>query len=169
MRSLTDFVLKEEYKQLEELGDNLAEIDSLIDWGTFRPIIGELYTNKTERGGRPNIDEIVMLKMLVLQQWNGLSDPEIEKQAIDRISFRKFLGFPNKIPDRSTIWSFRERLAETGKDEKIWKELQRQIDDLGLKIKRGMIQDATFIHADPGHANVDIPRGDEAKTSVSST
>lgn len=110
MRSLTDFVLKEEYKQLEELGDNLAEIDSLIDWGTFRPIMGELYTNKTERGGRPNIDEIVMLKMLVLQQWNGLSDPEIEKQAIDRISFRKFLGFPNKIPDRSTIWSFRERL-----------------------------------------------------------
>ena len=164
MRSLTDFVLKEEYKQLEELGDNLAEIDSLIDWGTFRPIIGELYTNKTERGGRPNIDEIVMLKMLVLQQWNGLSDPEIEKQAMDRISFRKFLGFPGKIPDRSTIWSFRERLAETGKDEKIWKELQRQIDDLGLKIKRGMIQDATFIHADPGHANVDILRGDEAKT-----
>ena len=54
--------------------------------------------------------------------------------------------------------------SETGKDEKIWKELQRQIDDLGLKIKRGMIQDATFIHADPGHANVDIPRGDEAKT-----
>ena len=75
MRSLIDFVLKEEYKQLEELGDNLAEIDSLIDWNAFRPIIGELYTNKTERGGRPNIDEIVMLKMLVLQQWNGLSDP----------------------------------------------------------------------------------------------
>ena len=27
-----------------------------------------------------------------------------------------------------------------------------------------MIQDATFITADPGHASVDTPRGDEAKT-----
>jgi hypothetical protein len=27
-----------------------------------------------------------------------------------------------------------------------------------------MIQDATFIHPDPGHAKADKPRGDEAKT-----
>src|SRR5271169_6512950 len=27
-----------------------------------------------------------------------------------------------------------------------------------------MIQDATFIHSDPGHAKADKPRGDEAKT-----
>jgi len=33
-----------------------------------------------------------MFKMLVLQQWHGLSDFKIEKQCIDRISFRKSLG-----------------------------------------------------------------------------
>lgn len=43
-------------------------------------------------------------------------------------------------------------------------ELQRQIDERGLTIKRGMIQDATFILSDPGHAKSDKPRGDEAKT-----
>jgi IS5 family transposase len=32
-------------------------------------------------------------------------------------------------------------------------ELQRQRDQLGLTINRGMIQDATFITSDPGHAN----------------
>ena len=122
-----------------------------------------MYNNKTEIGGRPNLDEIVMVKMLVLQQWHGLSDPEIEKQATDRISFRKFLGFPKKIPDRSTVWAFRERLLETGKDVIIWEELQKQLDAKGLKIN-GMIQDATFIHSEPGHAKADTPRGDEAKT-----
>ena len=68
-----------------------------------------MYDNHTERGGRPNNDEIVMMKMLVLQSWYGLSDPELERQANDRISFQKFLGFPERIPDRSTVWAFRER------------------------------------------------------------
>ncbi len=31
-------------------------------------------------------------------------------------------------------------------------------------VKQGTIQDATFITADPGHANADKPRGDKAKT-----
>ena len=42
--------------------------------------------------------------------------------------------------------------------------MQSQLDALGLQIKQGMIQDATFIHSDPGHAKADKPRGDEAKT-----
>jgi len=89
--------------------------------------VGELYDNRSERGGRPNVDEVVMVKLLVLQQWHGLSDPELERQVTDRISFRKFLGFPETIPDYTTVWQFRERLSETGKDRAIWAELQRQL------------------------------------------
>jgi len=127
MKSLTDFALNEEYRRVKRLGDRLAEIESLIDWGAFRPIVGELYDNRSERGGRPNVDEVVMVKLLVLQQWHGLSDPELERQVTDRISFRKFLGFPETIPDYTTVWQFRERLSETGKDRAIWAELQRQL------------------------------------------
>jgi len=79
-----------------------------------------------------------MFKMLVLQQWHGLSDFELEKQCIDRMSFRKFLGFPKCIPDSTTVWLSRERIIENSK-------------------KQGMIQDATFIHSDPGHAKADKP------------
>ena len=164
MKSFEKYFMKKNYARVEQLGDKLAEIDPLIDWEVFRPIIRDMYDNRTERGGRPNNDEIVMIKMLVLQQWYGLSDPELERQANDRISFQKFLGFPEIIPDRSTVWAFRERLKETGKDEKIWEELQRQIDSKGLKVKEGVIQDATFITADPGHQKVDEPRGPQAKT-----
>ncbi len=42
--------------------------------------------------------------------------------------------------------------------------MQKQLDALKLKIKKGMIQDATFIHSNPGHAKADEPRGKEAKT-----
>ena len=164
MTTLTDFAFREEYKRLKRLGDKLSEIDSLIDWEAFRPIVANMYDNKSEKGGRPNIDEIVMIKLLILQEWHGLSDPELERQVTDRISFRKFLDFPEAIPDYSTVWYFRERLHETGKDKDIWRELQRQLDAKGLKVKKGIIQDASFITSDPGHAKADKPRGDEAKT-----
>ncbi|HHT18694.1 MAG TPA: IS5 family transposase [Methanobacterium sp.] len=164
MKSFEKYFMNKQYSRVKELGDKLAEIDPLIDWEFFRPIVRGMYDNRSERGGRPNIDEIVMIKMLVLQSWYGLSDPELERQANDRISFQKFLGFPERIPDRSTVWAFRERLIDTGKDERIWEELQRQIDIKGLKVKEGVIQDATFITADPGHKKVNEPRGPEAKT-----
>ena len=105
-----------------------------------------------------------MIKLLVLQSMYGLSDPELERQANDKISFLRFLGFPETVPDQTTVWYFRERISKTKKDKAIWKELQRQLEGKGLKIRKGVIQDATFVTADPGHALADTPRGDEAKT-----
>jgi hypothetical protein len=131
MSTFSNFAFKREYEHIAELGDRLGEVEKLVDWESFRPIIGEIYSNKGGKGGRPNYDEVLMIKMLVLQQWHGLSDPELERQVNDRISFRKFLGFPDIIPDRSTIWLFREGLAKTGKDELSWEELQRQLDKKG--------------------------------------
>jgi len=164
MDSFNSYLFRKAYKEVEKLGDKLARIEPLIDWEAFRPIIQGLYDNKTPKGGRPNVDEVVMVKLLVLQQWYGLSDPELERQATDRISFRRFLGYPDRVPDSTTMWLFRERLADTGRDKAVWEELQRQLDEKGLKVKKGVVQDATFITSDPGHAKKDKPRGEEAKT-----
>lgn len=82
----------------------------------------------------------------------------------DHLSFQRFLSFPEKAPDYSTVWSFRERLATTGTDRLLWEELQRQLDEKGLKVRKGVVQDATFITSDPGHAPADKPRGEEAET-----
>ena len=57
---------------------------------------------------------------------------ELERQACDRISFQRFLGYPDPVPDSTTIWLFRERLVETGRDLEVWGELQRQLDAKGL-------------------------------------
>ena len=62
------------------------------------------------------------------------------------------------------MWRFRERLAETGKDRLVWEEPQRQLDEKGLQVRKGVVQDASFITSDPGHAAADKPRGEEAKT-----
>jgi IS5 family transposase len=164
MDTFRDYFFHQQYSTLEELGDRLGEIKSIIDWEKFRPILSDMYHDNEIEGGRPHVDEILMVKMMVLQGWYGLSDYDAERQANDRISFRHFLNYPSTIPDRSTIWRFRERLQSQGKVHLIWNELQRQLDEKGYKIKRGVIQDASFITADPGHAPADKPRGDQAKT-----
>ena len=164
MSTFGNFFLNQEYAAIAARGDPLNEIESLIDWEQFRPRLVTVYQSNTAQGGRPHTDVIVLLKLLVLQQWYGLSDYELERQAGDRISFRHFLGYPATIPDRSTIWAFKNRLVDAGMIDDLWTDLQRQLDARGLKIHRGVIQDATFITADPGHATADTPRGDQART-----
>ena len=162
MDSFTTWVLKNLNAKQEK--SKLAQVSGLINWVPFRPLLEGMYTNKTEKGGRPNCDVILMFKILILQHWYGLSDLAVERQMSDRISFMAFLGFPDQFPDSRTIWSFKERMAETGTDRLVWAELQRQLDAKGLKIRRGIVQDATFIEADPGSSESKKPRGDEAKT-----
>ena len=78
--------------------NDLGEQTTLIKWEPFRDIIGDLYANTTEQGGRPNIDVVLMIKLLVLQSMYGQSDPEHERQANGKIAFLRFIGFPEKVP-----------------------------------------------------------------------
>ncbi len=133
----------------------------------FRPKLDILFCNNTDLGGRPNIDVIVMFRYLFIQQLYSLSDKQLERELADRISFRTFLGTTEVVPDSTTIWKFRERLADSGAGEEIWNELQKQLDAMKLKVKKGIVQDASFITSDPGHAKSDTPRGEDAKTRQS--
>ena len=165
MRTLIDFSILQEYNEnVLTRGDKLSAISKLVNWNAFLPIGDSLYKNNTERGGRPNIDIIIMVKLLILQQLYGLSDPQLELQVADRISFRVFLGTTEIIPDYTTVWLFRKRLEESGKYEAIWDEFTNQLRVKGYDVKKGVIQDASFITSDPGHAKKDVPRGGEAKT-----
>jgi IS5 family transposase len=160
MDSFTTWILRGMHEKQGK--SRLSQIPDMIDWEPIRQILNEMYDNTSERGGRPNCDVILMFKILILQQWYGLSDLAVERQMADRISFMAFLGFPSPFPDSRTIWLFKERMAKTGKDKPVWAELQRQLDAKGLQVKRGTIQDATFIEADPGSSKK--PRGKDAKT-----
>jgi len=73
MDSFDSYLLRRAYDKVAKHGDRLAKADPLIDWEKFRPIVSGMYRNGSERGGRPNTDEVVMVKLLVLQQWIGCS------------------------------------------------------------------------------------------------
>jgi len=134
--SFESYILKEKYRKVQGLGDRLELMKQQIDWKPFIQIVKDIFDNDTELGGRPNTDEKVVIRCLLLQAWYGLSDPELEFQCNDRISFQNFIGLDQKIPDFSTIWRIRDRLKEKRKDKLIWNELQNQLDKKGYKVKK---------------------------------
>ena len=149
MSNIIEYGLREAYNSMKSM-DKLAQIDPMIDWESLRPTVKDLYRNDTDKGGRPNIDEIVMIKTLFLQSMYNCSDEAMERELHNRIDFRNFLHYPETIPDSRTIWLFRERLSSTGKDKIMWKLIWKQLEDRGISIKKGTIQDATFVESDPG-------------------
>ena len=73
-----------------------------------------------------------------------------------------FLGYPEKLPDRNTIWYFRERLSKTRKDRLVFNDIRDQIMEKRIRIKKGTMQGASFIDSDRGEYGK--PRGEDAKT-----
>ena len=59
-----------------------------------------------------------------------------------------FLGYPEKLLDRSTIWFFRERLSKTGKDRLIFNDIRYQILAKRIRIKSETMQNASFTESD---------------------
>jgi IS5 family transposase len=92
---------------------------------------------------------LTYVKLLLLQQWYGLSDEGLEAAVDDRLSFRRFAGIPlaESVPDHSSIWRFREELAKRGLAEKLLAEVNRQLDAKGLILRRGTLIDATILDA----------------------
>jgi len=164
MESLIDFALRDKYSKVKKLRSRLDEMEKLFDWDAFLTLIPP----RESSIGRPSFDRKLMIKCLFLQGWYNLSDEELEYQIYNRLDFQSFLGFPQNIPDYSTVWNFREELTGNDVIEKIWEEQKRQLAKHNLKIKEGKIQDASFIEADPGKKNSGMEgRGREAKTSRS--
>jgi IS5 family transposase len=104
----------------------------------------------------------MMFKVLLLQRWYGLSDPAMEAALFDRISFLRFAGLSleDATPDHSTIWRFRDRLAKDGLIERLFAELERQLDAGGFLIKQGTLIDASMVTSAARR-----PRKEEGPTS----
>jgi IS5 family transposase len=90
---------------------------------------------------------LVLFKALLLQSLYGLSDRELEEALDDRLSFRRFvgLGLEQSVPDHTVLNRFRNRLVAEGLLERLFAELDRQLEKAGLVLKRGTMLDATLI------------------------
>ena len=126
--------------------ETLERLGELIDWPAIAQLLAPVHGS---RYGAPGYPAVAMLKALLLQQWHGLSDPALEASIEDRLSFRRFCGFAldAETPDHVTIHRFRETLRQLGLADRVFEEVNRQIDNRGLILRQGTLIDASLIDA----------------------
>lgn len=116
------------------------------------PVYAKYIENPSLPGERP-IDPAVMVRCLMLAKWYNLSDPQLEEQLKDRISFRRFagLGQADPTPDETTFVKFRQRLREAELDAAIFDIILKHLQKQRLSVTGGTIVDARIIEQSTGH------------------
>lgn len=129
-----------------EANTTLDRIAGLVDWTEIGALLSGMRAGAM---GAPGYPALILFKALLLQQWHGLSDPELEGALKDRLSFRRFLGvsLSERLPDHSSLWRFREQLAASGLADRAFAIITAQIERAGFVLKRGTLIDASLIRA----------------------
>ena len=124
----------------------LERLTELIDWAPLEAVVADLHAAPV---GRPSYPPLLMVKVLLLQQWYQASDPAIEEALWERLSFRRFvgLGLQDAAPDHSTISRFRTQLAQAGLAERLFAAVEQQLGARGVLVKQGTLVDATLVEA----------------------
>jgi transposase, IS5 family len=134
-------------RQRAGVNADLNRVAEVVKWYRFEHLLKGIYDSAE---GRPSYPPLTLLKCLLLQQWYDLSDAELEEAVSDRLSFRKFAGLAldEDVPDHTTYCRFRQELVKHGVAEKIFVEMNRQLEKRGLILKKGSLIDATLVEAD---------------------
>lgn len=138
--------------RLSKMGDPLEKLAEHINFEMFRMAIEDAVRNKEKdpmKGGRPPFDAILMWKIVLLQEWYGISNDSVEYLINDRLSFQRFLGLSltDKVPDANTLWDFKEALSKNGTDKKLFELFARLMEDIGVITRKGSLVDASFVDA----------------------
>lgn len=132
----------------------LMKLDELIKWYRIEKKLKRLYDAET---GRPSYPPLLLFKGLMLQNFYNLSDAELEEQIKDRLSFQKFLGISleSPVPDETTFCRFRQRLNDAHILDKLFDEINHQLEKKGILLKSGSIVDASIIESQNKNSDSD--------------
>ena len=142
--------MKMSFVTLEELMPQehfLRDLDRLVDFDFIYDKVADLYSNT----GRPAIDPVVMIKMLLIGYIYGIdSERKLEQEITVNIAYRWFLGidFGERVPDHSTISQLRRRKFDgTTIFRDVFDEIVRKCFEAGLIDGKLLLTDSTHIRA----------------------
>ena len=130
------------------MGDPLEKVSGAVDFEIFRPTLDTaIPREKGDKGGRPPMDNMLMFKIMLLQEWYHIADDMTEYLINDRLSFQRFLGLSlgDKVPDAKTIWLYREMLRNSGKSKELFDMFADLMEQVGVITREGSIVDASFV------------------------
>ena len=125
----------------------LRRLDSLMDFSFIYQRVESLYS----RRGRPSIDPVVVVKMLLLGYLYGIdSERRLEQEVRVNIAYRWFLGIDldEPVPDHSTFSQLRRRKFNgAALFEELFDEVVRKCIEHGLIDGKLLLTDSTHVRA----------------------
>jgi IS5 family transposase len=91
-----------------------------------------------------------LLRIHLMQQWYSLRDSGMDEALIEVPTMRRFAGIDmisDRIPDETTILTFRHLLEKHNLGEQIFETVKAHLKDNDMAMKQGTIIDATLISA----------------------
>lgn len=167
--TLTDYEIQNTLAKLDHF---LLQLDANINWDRVKKTLEPLDPSRKNIAGRDSYEPLKMFKVMLVQSWYDLSDPEMEFYLNTNLIFMTFCQFSitESKPDHSTICRWRNRFAESGLFDSIFRGIMAELHDLGLEIKHGKMVDATLItaHARPRKRVVieTEPTGDDEAAAI---
>ena len=138
----------------------LIEMDQVVPWKGLVALIEPHYPKG--EGGRPAYPLMAMLRVHLMQNWFGYSDPAMEEALYETTILRQFAGLSlERIPDETTILNFRRLLEKHELAAGILAVINGYLGDRGLSLRQGTIVDATLINAPSSTKNKDGKRDPE--------
>ena len=139
----------------------LAEMDKVVPWPRLLALIEPAYPKAGN--GRPPYPLATMLRVHLMQNWFGLSDPGMEEALYEIAPLRQFahLSLTRPIPDETTILNFRRLIEAHDLAPKLLQTVNAHLCRKGLMLKQGTIVDATIIAAPSSTKNADGERDPE--------
>ncbi len=138
------FVTMEELMPQEHF---LRDLEMAIDFSFIYDKVEHLYSNT----GRPSVDPVVLVKMLLIGYLYGIeSERKLEQEIQVNIAYRWFLGieFDEPVPDHSTISQLRRRkFGSSTLFQDIFDEIIRKCMEEGLVSGKLLLTDSTHIRA----------------------
>jgi IS5 family transposase len=130
----------------------LLRLNKMINWKRVSNLLAKVHQRDISCApGGQMYDKLKMFKAILLGQWHSLSDYGLEEALSLRLDFMRFTGFElaDTIPDETTLCRFRNKLAERKLDKMLFKEINKQLEELGLKVEKAdaAVIDATIIES----------------------
>ena len=129
----------------------LRKIDKYIDFNFIYDLVEEKYSQTT---GRPSIDPVVLIKLVILQYFFNINSMRQTIREVEvNIAYRWFLGldFYDKVPHFSTFGKYYERrFKNTDIFNQIFENILTQAISYGFVDTKIQFIDSTHVKA---HAN----------------
>ncbi len=125
----------------------LRKLDEAVNLSFIYGMVQPMYSDK----GRPSIDPVTLIKMLLVGYLYGIdSERRLEKEIQVNLAYRWYLGLDleDAVPDHSTLsQNRRRRFKGTTIFEDIFLQVVRLCIDAGLVCGEAIAMDSTHVRA----------------------